>query len=60
MNIRFEPNTLYYGDWLDSMRNFPNESINLIAQRMSRACEKFGEPHQCVYVCLTECSETRT
>ena len=30
MNIRFQPNTLYYGDCLDIMRDFPDESIDLI------------------------------
>ena len=30
MNIRFAPNTLYYGDCLDIMRNFPNNCVDLI------------------------------
>ena len=30
MNIRFEPNTLYYGDCLDIMADFPAECIDLI------------------------------
>ena len=30
MNIRFAPNTLYYGDCLDIMRDFPDECVDLI------------------------------
>ena len=30
MNIRFQPNTLYYGDCLDIMADFPDECIDLI------------------------------
>ena len=30
MNIRFAPNTLYYGDCLDIMRDFPNNCVDLI------------------------------
>ena len=30
MNIRFTPNTLYYGDCLDIMADFPDNSIDLI------------------------------
>ena len=30
MNIPFKPNSLYYGDCLDIMRDFPDESIDLI------------------------------
>ena len=30
MNIRFQPNTLYYGDCLDIMADFPAECIDLI------------------------------
>ena len=30
MNIRFAPNTLYYGDCLDIMADFPDNSIDLI------------------------------
>lgn len=30
MNIRFEPNTLYYGDCLDIMADFPEKSVDLI------------------------------
>ena len=30
MNIKFEPNTLYYGDCLDIMADFPEKSVDLI------------------------------
>ena len=30
MNIRFAPNTLYYGDCLDIMADFPSECVDLI------------------------------
>ena len=30
MNIRFAPNTLYYGDCLDILRDFPSGCVNLI------------------------------
>ena len=30
MNICFAPNTLYYGDCLDIMRDFPDECVDLI------------------------------
>ena len=30
MNIRFEPNTLYYGDCLDILRDFPSGCVDLI------------------------------
>ena len=30
MNIRFAPNTLYYGDCLDILRDFPSECVDLI------------------------------
>ena len=30
MNIRFQPNILYYGDCLDIMADFPDSCINLI------------------------------
>ena len=30
MNIRFAPNTLYYGDCLEIMADFPDNSIDLI------------------------------
>ena len=30
MNIQFQPNTLYYGDCLDIMVDFPEESVDLI------------------------------
>lgn len=30
MNIRFAPNTLYYGDCLDILADFPNTYIDLI------------------------------
>ena len=30
MNIRFEPNTLYYGDCLDIMADFPDSCVDLI------------------------------
>lgn len=30
MNIPFKPNSLYYGDCLDIMQDFPNDSIDLI------------------------------
>lgn len=30
MNIRFAPNTLYYGDCLDIMHDFPDECVDLI------------------------------
>ena len=30
MNIRFQPNTLYYGDCLDIMADFPDGSVDLI------------------------------
>ena len=30
MNIRFEPNTLYYGDCFDIMRDFPDSCVDLI------------------------------
>lgn len=30
MNIHFQPNTLYYGDCLEIMADFPDNSINLI------------------------------
>ena len=30
MNIRFEPNTLYYGDCLDILADFPGGCIDLI------------------------------
>ena len=30
MNIPFKPNSLYYGDCLDIMQDFPPESIDLI------------------------------
>lgn len=30
MNIQFQPNTLYYGDCLDIMANFPEKSVDLI------------------------------
>ena len=30
MNIPFKPNSLYYGDCLNIMRDFPDESIDLI------------------------------
>ncbi len=29
MNIRFAPNTLYYGDCLDILRDFPDECVDL-------------------------------
>lgn len=30
MNIQFQPNTLYYGDCLDIMRDFPDRCVDLI------------------------------
>lgn len=30
MNIKFQPNTLYYGDCLDIMADFPEKSVDLI------------------------------
>ena len=30
MNIRFAPNTFYYGDCLDIMREFRDECVDLI------------------------------
>ena len=30
MNIQFQPNTLYYGDCLDIMCDFPDECVDLI------------------------------
>ncbi len=30
MNIRFAPNTLYYGDCLDILRDFPSDCVDLI------------------------------
>ena len=30
MNIRFQPNTLYYGDCLDILRDFPSDCVDLI------------------------------
>ena len=30
MNIRFQPNTLYYGDCLDIMADFPDGCVDLI------------------------------
>ena len=30
MNIRFAPNTLYYGDCLDILRDFPSDRVDLI------------------------------
>ncbi len=30
MNLRFDPNTLYYGDCLDIMSNFPEDAVDLI------------------------------
>ena len=30
MNIQFQPNTLYYGDCLDILRDFPDECVDLI------------------------------
>ena len=30
MNIRFAPNTLYYGDCLDIMADFPDGCVDLI------------------------------
>ena len=30
MNIKFEPNCLYYGDCLDIMADFPEKSVDLI------------------------------
>ena len=30
MNIQFQPNTLYYGDCLDIIADFPEKSVDLI------------------------------
>lgn len=45
MNLRFTPNTLYYGDCLEVMANFPDECIDLIClDPPFNSDEKYNKP----------------